>query len=137
MTVPDTPYTRKEKYLDAIANGDASGIPEKPYTREEMYLDAIARNGGGGGGGGSGGGVFVVHSSDDDTPVLDKTWKEIKDAWDNGAIVVVVTVYNDIAYLATVPSQVGDGFALNIFGNGFSDYYVASSENGYPEWRMI
>lgn len=52
--IPDRPYTRKEKYLDAIATGDSSGIPETPYTREEMYLDAIAKNGGGGGGGGGG-----------------------------------------------------------------------------------
>lgn len=97
-----------------------------------MAAEALAA-----GGGGSGGGAFVVHSSDDDTPVLDKTWKEIKDAWDNGAIVVVVNAYNDIAYLATVPSQVDtDVFALSIFGNGFSEYYVASSENGYPEYHI-
>ena len=49
--IPEGPYTRKEMYLDAIARGDSSGIPERPYTREEMYLDAIAKNGGGGGGG--------------------------------------------------------------------------------------
>lgn len=49
--IPETPYTRKEMYLEAIATGDPSGIPETPYTREEMYLDEIARNGGGGGGG--------------------------------------------------------------------------------------
>lgn len=51
MSVPETPYTRKEMYLDAIARGDSSGIPERPYTREEKYLDAIAKSGGGGGGG--------------------------------------------------------------------------------------
>ena len=49
--IPDVPYTRKEQYLNAIAKGDSSGIPDTPYTREEMYLDAIAKNGGGGGGG--------------------------------------------------------------------------------------
>lgn len=48
--IPERPYTRKEMYLDAITRGDSSGIPERPYTREEMYLDAIAKNGGGGGG---------------------------------------------------------------------------------------
>lgn len=53
MPIPDTPYTRKESYLNAIATGDSGGIPETPYTREEMYLDAIAKGGGGGGGGGS------------------------------------------------------------------------------------
>lgn len=52
MPIPDTPYTRKEAYLNAAATGDTSGIPETPYTREEMYLDAIARGGGGGGGSG-------------------------------------------------------------------------------------
>lgn len=52
--IPDRPYTRKEKYLDAIATGDSSGIPDTPYTREEMYLDAIAKKGGGGGGSGKG-----------------------------------------------------------------------------------
>ena len=53
MPIPETPYTRKESYLNAIATGDSSGIPNTPYTREEMYLDAIAKGGGGGGGGSS------------------------------------------------------------------------------------
>lgn len=52
--IPAVPYTRKEQYLNAIATGDTDNLPETPYTREEMYLDAIARNGGGGGGGGGG-----------------------------------------------------------------------------------
>ena len=37
------PETREEQYLDAIAEGDASGIPAQPITREEIYLDAIAK----------------------------------------------------------------------------------------------
>ena len=48
--LPDTPITRKEQYLAAIA-GQAVPYPETPLTREEAYLDAIAKNGGGGGGG--------------------------------------------------------------------------------------
>lgn len=48
--IPASPQTRQEMYLNAIAIGDASGIPDSPQTREEMYLDEIARNGGGGGG---------------------------------------------------------------------------------------
>lgn len=47
--IPDSPITRKEKYLDAIANGTTE-VPE-PITREEEYLAWIALNGGGGGGG--------------------------------------------------------------------------------------
>ena len=45
-----TPLTREETYLAAIATGDASGIPSAPLTRTEQYLDYIAKNGGGGGG---------------------------------------------------------------------------------------
>lgn len=48
--IPSTPITREEKFLDAAARGDTSGLPE-PITREEQYLKAIAENGGGGGGG--------------------------------------------------------------------------------------
>lgn len=51
MALPDTPNSRKEKYLAAIA-GQAVSLPEFPITREEAYLDKIAKNGGGGGGGG-------------------------------------------------------------------------------------
>ena len=46
-----TPLTREEEYLAAIATGDTSGIPSAPLTRTEQYLDYIAQNGGGGGGG--------------------------------------------------------------------------------------
>ena len=45
--IPDTPITRQETYLDAIANGTTE-VPE-PITREEQYLAWIALNGGGGG----------------------------------------------------------------------------------------
>lgn len=45
--LPEEPITRKEKYL-AKAAGVAVETPE-PVTREEMYLDVIAESGGGGG----------------------------------------------------------------------------------------
>lgn len=53
MPIPETPMTRSEQYLNAIATSDTSNIPDVPMTREEQYLDYIARNGGGGGGGSS------------------------------------------------------------------------------------
>lgn len=68
--IPEAPYTRKEKYLDAIAKGDASGIPDTPYTREEMYLDAIAQGGGGGGGG-------LEYETGEYTPASDITELEL------------------------------------------------------------
>lgn len=85
MSIPDTPQTREEMYLNAAATGNTSGIPAQPYTRKEMYLDAIARNGGGGGSGGGsgGGGVLVVNLTlDEDTGnlVFDKTWSEVSAA---------------------------------------------------------
>lgn len=42
-----TPKTREELYLDAIARNDKSNIPSKPLTRTEKYLEAIVENGGG------------------------------------------------------------------------------------------
>ena len=94
MPIPDTPYTRKEAYLNAVATGDSSGIPETPYTREEMYLDYIARNGGGGGGGSSG--ILVVHVVEitgTENFRLDKTWQEIWDAQTSGVIVAISNGY--------------------------------------------
>lgn len=88
MPIPETPYTRKEAYLNAIATGDSGGIPETPYTREEMYLDAIARGGGGGGGGGGGSStlsgltdVDISNPTDGQTLVYNAT----SGKWENGA----------------------------------------------------
>lgn len=49
--IPNKPITRAERFLNAAATGDTSGLPE-PITREEQYLKAIAEGSGGGGGGG-------------------------------------------------------------------------------------
>lgn len=97
-------------------------------------INAFA-GGSGGGGGSSSGGVLVVHASDADLPVLDKTWAEIKNAWDGGSIVITVTADNDITYLASVPAQYGeDVFAVSFIISGTTDtnMYIASSANGYP-----
>lgn len=96
---------------------------------------ALIKAFGGSGGGSSGGGALVVHASDAELPVLDKTWTEIKNAWDGGSIVITVTAGNDITYLATVPAQYGeDVFVVSFMMSGTTDtnVYVASSANGYP-----
>lgn len=49
--MPETPVTRKEKYLAKIS-GESVSIPS-PITREEQYLYEIAVNGSGGGEGGT------------------------------------------------------------------------------------
>ena len=83
MPIPDTPYTRKEAYLNAIATGDSGGIPETPYTREEMYLDAIAKGGGGGSPSTLSGltDVDISNPTDGQTLVYNST--SVK--WENGA----------------------------------------------------
>lgn len=101
---------------------------------------ALAKGLGGNGGGGSSGGVLVVHASDDDTPVLDKTWQEIKDAIDGGSVVMAITADNDVTYLATVPAQYGeDTFVVSFIISGTTDtnVYIASSANGYPAAQAL
>ena len=84
--IPERPYTRKEMYLDAIARGDSSGIPERPYTREEMYLDEIARNGGGGGGGGGSSSLSRLTDVDISNPTDGQTlvYNATSGKWENG-----------------------------------------------------
>lgn len=94
---------------------------------------ALAKAFGGGGGGSSGGGVFLVHASDDDTPVLDKTWQEISDAYTGGSVVICVGMYGDLGYLSSVPVKLEDSeYSVAFFGNQFFEQYIASSANGYP-----
>ena len=45
------PESREESYLAKAAGVSGTQIPEKPLSRKEQYLNAIANNGGGGGGG--------------------------------------------------------------------------------------
>jgi hypothetical protein len=96
---------------------------------------ALIKAFGGGGGGSSGGGVLVVHASDDDTPVLDKTWQEISDAYTGGTVVICVGGYGDLGYLSSVPVYLEDvGYSVAFFGNQFFEQYIASSASGYPSF---
>lgn len=153
MPIPETPYTREEAYLNAIATGDSSGIPETPYTREEMYLDAIARNGGGGGGGSStlsgltdvdisnptDGQTLVYNASagkwengaggggvlvvHDVNGTLDKTWQEIVNALHTQEVLMFATTEYDGATVTAI------GRVYNYEENPDMPIYVLSFES--------
>lgn len=131
MSVPETPYTRKEMYLDAIARGDSSGIPERPYTREEMYLDAIAKSGGGGGGGGVGA-LYVSESQD----TLSMTWQQIYDAAIDDDMLVILRTFKEeygewyIKYLTNISADEEYNEYIVMFGG---TQYSTQSPSGYPE----
>lgn len=90
----------------------------KPITRIEQFLSDIIDNGGGGGGG-SGGNVLVVNvtvenTSDGATATFDKTFEELKSAYEGGAVMLcnvttednVNSVYGDsIAFLDYSPEM--------------------------------
>ena len=143
------PLTRRETYLNAIANGETN-VPD-PITREETYLHQIAMNGGSGGGGGGGGGVFLVNMTFDEatnTETLDKTWQEIYDAAQNGLVFLTASSATDLE------AKVFDGW-LNAVDNRrgyavtFSEVWVentsvsggnitlyAETSDGYPSGSL-
>lgn len=97
MAIPDSPLTRSEEYLNNIATGEGA-IPDVPLTRIEQYLDYIAKNGGSGGGGSGGGGaVYAMLTQDAETEVwsCDKTYAELKAAYDAGKTVFVNGIISD------------------------------------------
>jgi len=124
VALPETPQTREEAYLNAVATGDTSGIPTAPQTREEQYLDYIAKNGGGGGGGG-GGGVFPVTATlNEDTSsfVLDKTAGEILNAFK--------AKQWPVAFRFSLDESAIDVFTFNSFSYFAGVYYFWSDLNG-------
>lgn len=124
-----TPKTRKETFLAAAGGQDVT--TPTPVTREEVFLNAIA-NGGGGGGGSSGGGALRVNVvAESGGKTLDKTWKQISDAIENGTIPYVVD--NESGFVNTLSSITAyeqDGAMVYIVE--FGQTYETDSENGYP-----
>ena len=145
MPIPDTPQTRQEQYLNAIATGDASGIPDTPQCRQEQYLDAIAKNGGGGG---SGGGALVVTVTLDGSGTnrtMNKTWKEIYDALCNGNTVVArYTDDNEFTFQDNVDTVIAVEEMLYKDGGDhffsvtttYLGSFNAESKDGYPTQEM-
>lgn len=79
------PLTRRETYLNAIANGETN-VPD-PITREETYLHQIAMNGGSGG-------LPEVSAADngDVLTVVEGEWNKAAPSGGGGLIEIGVTV---------------------------------------------
>lgn len=80
------------------------------------------------GGGGGGGGVLVVNDNDG---TLDKTWKEISDAFDAGALVHAYRNMDGLLSKEIITMLVTNN--TNMFGVAISGHlYTTNTENGYP-----
>ena len=129
---PNTPNpVREDAYVEELAAKlgiDPQYIPKSPVWRNEEEIKAIAEMFANmSGGGSSGGGVLVVHNEDG---ALDKTWKEIHDAFPN----VYIDSASDegsiesVAYMAVK----NEGALYNLVTAYSQSEFIAESENGYP-----
>ena len=121
-----TPTEREEHFFKAMVDAADGNTPEElePTERREHWykeiIDAIKA------GGGSGGGVLVVTDTDG---TLDKTWHEIHDAMLVGGAVVSS---GDDAYVADSAYYDAENSEYTVTAPTGSNYYVASSADGYP-----
>ena len=89
---------------------------------------------GGGGGGGGGGRLMVNVTTEGGISTLDKTWKEIRDAFVSGATVILNDInadtYNTYMQIISVTHRVSAG--NYVVTDGLDTDYVTNTENGYP-----
>lgn len=119
------------------------GLPSTDFSRmNREYIKAVAENAAGGGGGGSQ--LFVLNVDGDG--VLNKTYAEIKTAFDSGTSIVLrrtdtrgdyySCVDEPLAGLGFVPSQDKIPFVYVDFFNPYSpehrDNFTAKNETDYP-----
>ena len=85
---------------------------------------------------GSGSGIFeIVATGDEDSKTLDKTWKEIVDAFDSGRICYILDntesgiTMTYLVYGHTYNSLISEDQYLLTTGDGV---YTASGQNEYP-----
>ena len=91
---------------------------------------------GSGGGGGTGGGVLIVTTLNQGN-TLDKTWKEINDAFPSSVVVLISNGEASSQMLLATSVGFADelyyvGFAVFSDGGSSTKYYSVATENGYP-----
>ena len=121
--MPLTPKNRKEQWLEGLIQHETTLTPKnRPEEWMKEIIDAS------GGGGGTGGGVLIVHDNDG---TLDKTWKEISDAFDAGVLVHVYRNEDGLLSEETITMLITNN--TDMFGVSISGYpYTTNTENGYP-----
>ena len=117
----------------------------EPITRVEQFLSDIIDQGGGGGGSGGGGNVLVVNvtatkTSDGTTATFDKTFAELKTAYESNAVMLcnVTTVDNinsvsgnSIAFLTYRPAMQFPLPAPEMFSFDISFLNIGGVSRGY------
>ena len=137
--MPLTPNNREEHFYKGMVDGSTTLTPNN--RREHWYSEIIDAIGSGGGGGG--GGLLVTIDLDVDAPAMDKTWKEIYDAFSNGTVVQFISKYINVdSEMIQYGGYNFEGIALN----GESEYVIfikdgesgtllnffTTTQNGYP-----
>ena len=127
--MPLTPNNRNEAWMKGMVDGSTT---LEPNNRKEHWYKEIVDAIGSGGGGGVGG-VLIVNAALDIgtlTATLNKTWKEINDAFVAGTNVIITMTDGANFYK----------YMLEVVINGSGSYsiqaadvtYSTDNENGYP-----
>lgn len=129
--MPLTPNNRNEAWMKGMVDGSTDLTPN---NRKEHWYKEIVDAIGSGGGGGTGGGAFVVNTVDGDELTLDKTWQDIKDAYDAGSVVMM---YDEtaIGYLTLIKPPtppIGLSYEVVFIEGGESMPFSCDTANDYP-----
>lgn len=110
--------------LAAFLSNPKDGDVVKYDEKSGMWIAGEA------GGGSSGGGVLVVHDVND---TLDKTWKEIHDAFVSGGCVISLNDGNAVQNVTEV-SYSSKGGSYNV--RTYDYLYKATESTGYPQLNI-
>ena len=114
---------------------------DKRFMFDEQHGEWLEQKGEESGGGGSASGLVVNVSYIEEVRTMDKTWKEIHDALENGVPVIVkLPDVEDPDYPETDVISMVNGVMHDAYGYEVYYYYsigmmtaVADSEDGYPK----
>ena len=136
--MPLTPNNREEYWLQGMVDGQTTLEPNK--RREYWYKEIVDAIGSGGGGGDFSVFKVIMNWNDDYTScTLDKTYAEIKQAFQSNFVISIVN-NEDVILSLCICADVGlingsltvSMLPLNALTDSIG--FIASSENAYPVW---